>query len=51
MDACYRHFALAVAALVAGLLGSDARAADYKPVTTDMLVNPPAQDWLQISRT
>jgi PQQ-dependent dehydrogenase (methanol/ethanol family) len=51
MDACYRHLALAAAALVAGLFGSDARAADYKPVTADMLVNPPAQDWLQISRT
>jgi alcohol dehydrogenase (cytochrome c) len=50
MDACYRRFALAAATLVAGLVGSGASAADY-PVTADMLADPPAQDWLQISRT
>lgn len=51
MGASHRRFALAVTTLVAGLFGSDAYAADYKPVTVDMLANPPAQDWLQISRT
>src|SRR5580693_1229262 len=32
-------------------LSTEARAADFKPVTQDMLINPPAADWLQISRT
>ena len=40
---------VSVAAVAAGLLA--AHAADYKPVTDEMLVNPPAADWLQISRT
>lgn len=51
MDDRSRRFALAAATLVFGLFGPNARAADYKPVTADMLANPPAQDWLQISRT
>src|ERR1700689_1999906 len=42
---------VAAMALVAGLLSTGTRAADYKPVMQDMLVNPPAADWLQISRT
>src|SRR5260370_1083085 len=51
MGAFQRNVAVAAAALVAGLLGAGARAADYRPVTQDMLVNPPAADWLQLSRT
>jgi alcohol dehydrogenase (cytochrome c) len=43
--------AMAAMALVTGLWVAGARAADYKPVTQEMLVNPPAADWLQISRT
>jgi PQQ-dependent dehydrogenase (methanol/ethanol family) len=43
--------AMTTTALVAGLIGGVAHAADFKPVTQDMLVNPPAADWLQISRT
>ena len=46
-----RYAAVVAMALVAGLSSTGARAADYKPVTQDMLVNPPAADWLQISRT
>src|SRR5580700_12276019 len=42
---------VAAAALAVGLSGAGARAADYKPVTQEMLVDPPAGDWLQISRT
>ena len=51
MGAFQRSVCVAATALVAGLLGAPARAADYKPVTQDMLTNPPAADWLQISRT
>ena len=51
MGAVQRNASVAATALVAGLSGAGARAADYKPVTQDMLVNPPAADWLQISRT
>src|SRR5579862_4593496 len=46
-----RGVAMAAAALAVGLAGMGARAADYKPVTQEMLVDPPAGDWLQISRT
>jgi alcohol dehydrogenase (cytochrome c) len=51
MSASRWRFALAVTTLVAGLLGTHAHATNYKPVTGDMLANPPAEDWLQISRT
>ena len=51
MDARYRCFALTATTLIAALFGPAASAADYRPVTAHMLANPPAQDWLQISRT
>ncbi len=51
MGALRRNVFMAATAVVAGLLGAPARAADYKPVTQEMLANPPAADWLQISRT
>ena len=55
MGAFQRNVSVAATALIAGLLGAGtpfwARAADYRPVTQDMLVNPPAADWLQLSRT
>src|SRR5882757_1653146 len=51
MGASQRVVSVAATALVIGLLVVGARAADYKPVTQDMLVDPPAADWLQISRT
>ena len=52
MGAFLWNVAVAAAALVVGLSGgAGARAADYKPVTQEMLANPPAADWLQISRT
>lgn len=44
-----RHEALAVAA--ASLLVATAHAADFKPVTQRLLEDPPAADWLQLSRT
>ncbi len=44
-----RREALAVTA--AGLLVMTAHAADFKPVTQQMLEDPPAADWLQLSRT
>jgi PQQ-dependent dehydrogenase (methanol/ethanol family) len=47
----YECLCVAAAALMVGLSGLGARANDYKPVTQEMLVDPPAQDWLQISRT
>jgi alcohol dehydrogenase (cytochrome c) len=46
-----RAAALAALILAVALLSTEARAADFKPVTQDMLINPPAADWLQISRT
>jgi alcohol dehydrogenase (cytochrome c) len=46
-----RAAALAALLLAAAPLSTEARAADFTPVTQDMLINPPAADWLQISRT
>ena len=51
MGVFQRRVAMAAAALAVGLSGAGTRAADYKPVTQEMLVDPPAGDWLQISRT
>ena len=48
MGAFGRTVSIAAIAICAGL---GARAADYKPVTSAMLVDPPADDWLMISRT
>jgi PQQ-dependent dehydrogenase (methanol/ethanol family) len=44
---CY----LAAAALSALATHASAQTRDFKPVTRDMLVNPPAADWLMVSRT
>jgi alcohol dehydrogenase (cytochrome c) len=49
MGAFRRTVSIAALAVCAG--ASAARAADYKPVTDAMLANPPAEDWLMISRT
>jgi PQQ-dependent dehydrogenase (methanol/ethanol family) len=46
-----RAAALTALILAVAPLSTEARAADFKPVTQDMLINPPAADWLQISRT
>ena len=46
-----RAAALAALILAVAPLSTEARGADFKPVTQDMLINPPAADWLQISRT
>ncbi len=48
MGAFGRTVSIAAITICAGL---GARAADYKPVTSEMLVDPPADDWLMISRT
>ncbi len=49
MSALRRNALLASVFICAGL--TCAGAADYRPVTSDMLANPPPEDWLQISRT
>jgi PQQ-dependent dehydrogenase (methanol/ethanol family) len=46
-----RAGALAAIILAVAPLSTDVRGADYKPVTQELLINPPAADWLQISRT
>jgi alcohol dehydrogenase (cytochrome c) len=46
-----RAAALTALILAVAPLSTEASAADFKPVTQDMLINPPAADWLQISRT
>jgi alcohol dehydrogenase (cytochrome c) len=46
-----RAAALASLILAVAPLSTEARGADFKPVTQDMLINPSAADWLQISRT
>ena len=46
-----RAAALAALILAVAPLSTEARGADFKPVTQDMLINPSAADWLQISRT
>src|SRR5579863_4457880 len=49
MGSFQRNGGLAI--LIASFLNTAAFAADYRPVTREMLVNPPAADWLMISRT
>ena len=42
-------FAAALASMLATPLG--AQTADFKPVTREMLANPPPGDWLMLNRT
>jgi alcohol dehydrogenase (cytochrome c) len=51
MNTVRRHAVLAAMVIAVAPLSAEVRGADYKPVTQDMLINPPAADWLQISRT
>ena len=45
--AAHASVALVIATVMSGL----AKADDFKPVTQEVLNNPPAADWLMISRT
>ena len=42
---------IAAAVLSAFITHATAQIRDFRPVTQEMLINPPAGDWLQISRT
>jgi alcohol dehydrogenase (cytochrome c) len=50
MNAFERN-ACIVATVLISIWAAGVQAADYRPVTQEMLINPPAADWLQISRT